>query len=84
MKLRMVIAVGAVTAGATLLLRKVGLHEDLEWETVQNPGSLIDIEGGRGCRGGHVTRSFSEPEPAAAPAPRGRTPLAADLRPVIR
>jgi pimeloyl-ACP methyl ester carboxylesterase len=47
MKLRMVIAVGAVTAGATLLLRKVGLREDLEWETVQKPGSLIDIDGYR-------------------------------------
>lgn len=45
MKLRAIVAVGAAAAGAALLLRKAGIHEDLDWGSVEKPGRLIDVDG---------------------------------------
>lgn len=45
MKIRTFLIAGTVAAGAAVLARKIGLHEDLEWETVAKPGHLIDVDG---------------------------------------
>src|SRR5581483_2078339 len=39
--------VAAGAAGAALLLRRFGLREDLDWETAQRPGRLVEVEGYR-------------------------------------
>ena len=39
-----ILGVGAVTAGA-LVLRRVGLREDLEWSEVPKPGQVIALDG---------------------------------------
>lgn len=45
MRLRALLVAGAAAAGAALLLRRAGIHEDLDWATVEKPGRLIDVDG---------------------------------------
>jgi pimeloyl-ACP methyl ester carboxylesterase len=45
MRRRTILFAGVAAAGAALLLRKAGMHEDLDWESVEKPGKLIDVDG---------------------------------------
>ncbi len=45
MRLRTILVAGAAAAGAAMLLRKAGIHEDLDWSAVDKPGRLIEIDG---------------------------------------
>ena len=45
MRIRPILLTGAAVAGGALLMRKAGIHEDLDWESVDRPGQLIDIDG---------------------------------------
>lgn len=45
MRLRPILFTGAAVAAAAVLIRKAGIHEDLDWEFVDKPGQLIDIDG---------------------------------------
>lgn len=47
MRIRTILAIGAAAAGGAVLLRKAGIHEDLDWDSVDKPGQLIDIDGYR-------------------------------------
>jgi hypothetical protein len=39
MKRRALLLLAAATAGTFVLRRKLGLHEDLDWEEIDKPGS---------------------------------------------
>ena len=45
MRLRTITLVGAAATAAVVLARKAGIHEDLDWHSVEKPGHLIDIDG---------------------------------------
>ncbi len=45
MRLRPILLIGAAVAGAAVLVRKAGIHEDLDWGDVDKPGQLIDVDG---------------------------------------
>lgn len=45
MRRRTLLVLAAATAGAYVLRRKVGLHEDLDWEEIDKPGSMEYIDG---------------------------------------
>jgi pimeloyl-ACP methyl ester carboxylesterase len=47
MKWRALLVGGGVAAGIVVLGRKLALKEDLEWELVEKPGQVIDIDGYR-------------------------------------
>lgn len=45
MRRRTLLLLAAGTAGAYVLRRKAGLHEDLDWEEIDKPGSMEYIDG---------------------------------------
>ena len=45
MKLYPMLFAGAAAAGALMLVRRVGIREDLDWNTIDKPGQVMDIDG---------------------------------------
>jgi pimeloyl-ACP methyl ester carboxylesterase len=42
---RALVAFAAVAGGALLLRRRVAVREDLDWESVEKPGAVVDVDG---------------------------------------
>ncbi len=57
MKLYPMLVAGAAAAGALMLVRRAGIREDLDWNTVDKPGQVMDIDG----YGVHYTDSGTGP-----------------------
>jgi pimeloyl-ACP methyl ester carboxylesterase len=45
MNKRTIVAAGAAFAGSAVFLRKLGIKEDVDWQSADRPGQLIDIDG---------------------------------------